>query len=98
VTVNGGPRGYIRLGWGRRRFILAVAPVRVVIELESGGSSGGVSGTGMIPVITVCAGLGGPSGGKEVLLCNNVRLAQGELPVEDVKELPLYTTDIALSE
>lgn len=45
-----------------------------------------------------CVGLGGPGGGKEVVLCNNVRLAQGELPVEDVKELPFYTAHIALSE
>jgi hypothetical protein len=44
-------------------------------------------------------GLSGPGGGKEeVVLCDNVGLAQGEVPVEDVKEFPLDAADIALSE
>jgi hypothetical protein len=51
----------------------------------------------MIPVMMIRAGLCGPTcGGKEVVLCNYVRLAQGEFPVEDVEELSLYAADIAL--
>lgn len=50
-------------------------------------------------MMMVCMGLCGPNcGSKEVVLRNYVRLAQGELPVEDVEELSLYAADIALPE
>jgi len=52
----------------------------------------------MIPVMMVCVGLCGSSGGKEeAVLRNYVRLADGELPVEDIEKFPLYSTNIALS-
>ena len=45
-----------------------------------------------------CMGLSETGGGKEeVVLCNDVRLLQGKFPVEDVEELPFYTTDITLA-
>lgn len=52
----------------------------------------------MIPVRVICVGLCEPGSGKEeVELCSDIGLVQGELPVQDVKEFPFHTADIALS-
>lgn len=46
----------------------------------------------------ISVGLCGPGGGEEeVELCNDVGLAQREFPVQDVEELPFYTTNVTLS-
>lgn len=50
-------------------------------------------------VVMVCVGLGGTGGGQEeVVLCDNIGLSQRKLPVEDIEELPFYTTDITFAE
>ena len=51
-----------------------------------------------MPAMMVCVGLCWRCGGnEEVELRNDVGLAQGQLPVQDVEELPFHTTNIALS-
>jgi hypothetical protein len=49
-------------------------------------------------MMTVWLGFGETGGGKEeIVLRGDVGLSQGEVPIEDVEEFPLYAADIAPS-
>ena len=49
-------------------------------------------------MMVVCVGSSGSSGGQEELvLCDNIGLSQGKLPVEDIEEFPFYATDISFA-
>jgi len=49
-------------------------------------------------MMMVCVESSGASGGQEeVMLCDNIGLSHGKLPVEDVEEFPFYAADITFA-